>query len=65
MTELSPDAQEIWTAFDDALEALDGYGGPLAAALRSAADNIGLTWSAVDAIAYLHELATELENQND
>jgi hypothetical protein len=62
MAELSPDAQEIWTAFDDALEALDGYGGPLAAALRSTADNIGFTWTAVEIIAYLHQLATELED---
>ncbi|MGB7564219.1 MAG: hypothetical protein WBM08_05645 [Prochlorococcaceae cyanobacterium] len=30
-------AKEVYADFDDALEALDGYGGPLAAAIRKLA----------------------------
>lgn len=62
MADLSPEAQAVWTAFDDALETLDGYEAPLAAALRAAADGISYRWAAEEIVGVLDGIANELEN---
>ena len=74
-TPLSPAAQAVWDAFNDAYEAqglLEDMGQPIAAALRAAADQVVPNRGPLDRAAWspfagqirseLLAIATELEN---
>jgi hypothetical protein len=63
MAQLSPDTQDVWNTFERSLEALDGYEAPLAAAFRTAALYIGLTWDPAEIVAYLYRIANELDSK--
>ena len=62
MTDLSPAAQTIWDAWNDAYESqgpLEGMDQPLAAALRAAADQVVWNW---EPCSQLLAIAAELED---
>jgi len=76
MTDLSPAAQVVWDAWNDAYEAqgpLEDMGQPIAAALRAAAGSVpkeecggenyatGFRNGIAFSCQFLHELAAELE----
>ena len=63
MTCLSPAVQAVMHTYEDWLElpiANQRY-GPLAAALRAAADHVYHDWSGFNCVDYLCEIADELE----
>ena len=65
MTELSPAAQAVLDAYwtDKGFIIAEDINKSIAAALRAAADQIDLDWSAFNCIDSLYEIATELEGQ--
>lgn len=64
MSDLSPQAQEIFDAFcREAHPEPHHQREAIAAALRAAADNLDHDWSAFNCVDALYEIAAELETQ--